>query len=232
MSQTIELAAQAPLTNEFDYRPMPVLAPVSLVFGIFSSIGLLAPFVLTLGMVGAVLAVICLIQIRRADGALGGRLLASLGLGLSVLFFASGVCRHAYAFATEVPDGYRRVNFPREISMKKFVIENGIKELHPDVKPLVDQPIFIKGYMYPEQQQFGLTSFVLLRDNGKCCFGGNPAPEDMILVEMQQNQTVDFLSGLVAIGGVLRANPNPNPNIDDPVYRIEGNHFGRAKTSF
>lgn len=230
MSQTIERAAEAPQTNEFDYRPMPILAPVSLVFGIFSWIGLLTLFGVALPIVGAILAAICLTQIRQADGALGGRLLARLGFGLSVLFFVSSSCLHAYAFATEVPEGYRRVNFPREISMKKFVVENGKNQLHPDVKPLVDQPIYIKGYMYPSQEQFELTSFVLLRDNGKCCFGGDPAPQDMIFVEMQQDQVVDFLSGLVAISGVLRA--NPNPNFGDPVYRIEGNHFGRAKTSF
>ena len=160
MSQTIQRAVPTAPQNEFDYRPVPVLAPVSLVIGICSSIGLLTLFALPMALIGATLAAICLIQIRRSDGALGGGLLAAAGFALSVLFFVSGSCLFAYNFSTEVPEGYRRVNFPREISMKRFIIESGGRQgLHPDVKPLVDRAIRLREPINNHLRQ-GITDHV------------------------------------------------------------------------
>lgn len=229
MSQTIPQAAPA-RSKEFNYRPVPVLAPVSLVLGICSAIALLTAFGVVIGLFGAILGGLCLLKIRRADGELGGGVLSTLGLTLSGLFLIGGVGLQSYGYATEVPEGYLRVSFPDDISQKQFVVKNGRQTLHPDVEPLVDHKIFLKGYMWNRGKETGLTSFVLLKDNGKCCFGGNPAAWDMILVEMQPGKTVDYRAGLVSVGGVLRADPNAVEGA--AVYRIEGTHFERARTSF
>jgi hypothetical protein len=84
--------------------------------------------------------------------------------------------------------------------------------------------------MWNRGKENGLTSFVLLKDNGKCCFGGDPAKWDMILVIMEPGETVDYIPGLVSVGGTLRA--NPNAGLAAAVYTIEGTHFERARTSF
>ena len=231
MSQTISHTVSAASQHEeFDYRPVPVLAPVSLVLGLCSAIALFAAFGVIIAFIGAVLGGICLLKIRRANGTLGGGLLSMSGLVLSSIFFVSGIGVHSYSYATELPEGYIRVNFPNDISRKQFVIENGRRQIHPDVKPLVDQKIFLKGYMWNRGKENGLTAFVLLKDNGKCCFGGDPAAWDMILVMMEPGETVDYILGLVSVGGTLRA--NPNAGFGAAVYTIEAPHFERARTSF
>ena len=54
------------------------------------------------------------------------------------------------------------------------------------MKALDGQRIFIKGYMYPTKELEGLNSFLLVKDTGQCCFGGNPAITDMIMVTMER----------------------------------------------
>ena len=49
--------------------------------------------------------------------------------------------------------------------------------------------------MYPTKELQGLKTFLLVKDNAQCCFGGNPAMRDMILVNMVGNKTVNFHQG-------------------------------------
>jgi hypothetical protein len=152
---------------------------------------------------------------------------------LSVGFFASGTAVHAYNYATEVPEGYRRVNFTHDISKKGFPVGmDGAATIHPDVQQLDGQPIFLKGFMYPEQQTEGLAQFVLVKDNQQCCFGGQPNPADMILIEMEPGKTVDYYPSLVSVAGTFHAQAPGKAAGLTTVYRIEGTHFSRAKTSF
>lgn len=233
MSQTVE-QFEANYSHggvdEFQYRPMPVLAPVSVVIGICSIMALASMIGIGIALVGVVLGAIGVWQIRRAAGELGGKAIATAGLCLSALFLVSGSTLHAYNFATEVPEGHIRVNFPDDISKKEFVVADGKRQIHPDVSPFVDQDIYIKGYMWNNRMESGLTSFVMLKDNGKCCFGGDPAPFDMMVVRMQNDQTADYMSGLIAVAGQLRANPDAAP--DEPVYVLEATMVERAKTAF
>ena len=52
-------------------------------------------------------------------------------------------------------------------------------------KELDGKKVFIKGYMYPSSQMTGIREFVLCRDNGTCCFGGQPRLTDMIRVKLK-----------------------------------------------
>lgn len=218
------------MTNEFNYRPVPILAPVSLVLGLCAAMALLTAFGLVIAFIGAVLGVIAFLRIRKAEGDLGGLWLAAIGLCLSSIFLVTGTGLQSYSYATELPEGYTRVNFPYGISRKEFVYENGRRQLHPDVQPLVDQNIFIKGWMWNRGKETDLTAFVLLKDNGKCCMGGDPKPFDMILITLPPDEKVDYLSGLISVGGKLKA--NPNAPYGAPVYAIEATHVEKARTSF
>lgn len=188
-------------SNEFNYRPVPPMAPVSLVFGIFSSIALLSYIGIGIGILGVLVGVICWFRIRRADGELGGKTLAIAGTFLSTIFVVSGLSLHTYAYATEVPEGFTRINFYHDISKKGFVTEDGKKDFHQDVKELEGKNIFVKGFMYPTRDTENLKSFLLVKDSDKCCFGGEPALTDMIIVEMKDGQTVDFHDRMVAVSG-------------------------------
>ncbi|GAB4136550.1 MAG: DUF4190 domain-containing protein [Planctomycetaceae bacterium] len=215
---------------DFDYKPVPVFVPVTVFLGVSSAIALLAEFGLAICLVGIVTGIMALRKIRNSNGEYGGARLAKLGLTACVFFLIAGTTTHIYAYVTEVPEGHYRVNFPKDISEKQFRIVNGQRTLHPDVARYENQKIFIKGYMYNTRKQTGLADFILLKDNGKCCFGGNPKPYDMMHVKMQNGLTVDKLDGLVAVAGVLRCYPSVKDG-EGAVYVIEATQAGRARTA-
>ena len=217
-------------SSEFSYRPVPVLAPVTLFLGVCSLIAFLANVVgAIIGLFGIVSGTVCLLVIRRARGELGGITINKIGLGLSVLCFFAGVALNWHNYATEVPEGFQRVHFPSDISKKGFVIENGMRKLHPDVAKLEGKKVFLKGFMYNTMKTTGLEEFLLLKDNGKCCFGGDPSQTDMIWIEMQ-GKKVDKYDVMVAVAGVLRCNPNAPEGT--AVYMLEASMFEPARTSY
>ena len=216
--------------GEFNYRPVPILAPVTLFFGACSLIAFLANVVgAFIGLFGIVTGVICLLIIRRANGEMGGKTISKIGLGLSVLCFSAGFLLHWHNYSTEVPEGFQRVHFPSEISKKGFVFENGIRKLHPDVAKLEGKKVFLKGFMYNTMETTGLDKFLMLKDNGKCCFGGDPKPTDMIWIEMQGIK-VDKHDVMIAVAGVLRCNPNAPEG--SSVYMLEASMLEPARTSY
>jgi len=215
---------------DYDYRPVPTLVPVALFCGLASLTSFIFLSAIVIGVAGQVISLVALRRIRQSDGTLTGTGLALAALGLSIVIPMGGVAFQMYEYHDELPEGYRRVHFPAEISAKEFVIKDGKRELHQDVKPLDGQAIFVKGYMYQTKEAKGLRKFVLLKDNGECCFGGDPKPFDMIAVHMQGLRTVDSVEGLVAVGGVLRANVAAKPGA--AVYVLEGNFFSKARTAF
>jgi hypothetical protein len=213
--------------KDFDYKPVPAYAPVAGIIGIISATALYAEIMVLMALAGLFVGGFALCRIRNANGTLGGKTWARVGLISSAFFFVTGVATHAYAYATEVPEGHIRVNFSRDISAKQFVYVNGVRELHADVAPLDGQKVFIKGFMWNTQKQTGLEDFVFLKDNGACCFGGAPKPYDMMIVKMQNGKTVDKIDGLVSVAGTLKCYPQSS----SAVYILEATYVARARTS-
>ncbi|MDP1796312.1 MAG: DUF3299 domain-containing protein, partial [Planctomycetaceae bacterium] len=185
-----------------------------------------------LPLMGAILAFIALRKIRRSNGDYSGGKLALICCVVLMATTVSAAGFHAYNFATELPEGYQRVSFPMEISAKGFMTVEGLSKVHPDVEKFAGQPIFTKGFMYPTKQTTGLTSFLLCKDSGDCCFGGQPKQTDMIFVQMAEGQTADFRAGLVAVAGEFQARPTVDETGLNPVYRIDAKIFGPAKTGY
>lgn len=232
MSQILSGPAQTAQTNEssfdadeFAYRPVPPLAPISLFLGICSIAGFLGVPCLAIGLVGGVLGLFALWQIRRAAGEMGGKLVASVGTGLSIVLLLSASSYHAYAYVTEVPEGYERVSF-NELAKHAPEFAQGKIEIAPEVAALDGKPIYIKGYMYPTRQLTGISEFLLVKDTGQCCFGGSPKPSDMIVVRFQDGMTVNHREQqLVGVAGVFRAGELAQSGQNVAVYTLEGTHF-------
>ena len=223
------LPVSADLTYELDYQPMPLSAPVALFLGIAAFSGLMGLFGLGLAVVGILVSLGSCLQIKSSQGRYSGTKMALTGGVLSGFFLILGTNFMISDYKAELPPGYQRVNFPREIAEKGFVTVDGRRELHPEVKPFVDQRIFLKGYIW-ESQNYENNRFVLLKDDGKCCFGGNPAPNDMIEVRLEEGTPFRYISGLVSVAGVFRA--DPNAPLGAPVYVMEAKHVAKAKTVF
>jgi len=233
VSQTVEALETPPVhfnpADEFAYRPVPPLAPISLFLGICAVSGFLGVPCLAIGVVGTMMGAIALWQIRRSSGEMGGKAVARLGVALSVGLFFAASGYHAYAYVTELPEGYLRVSFP-ELSKYQPIVteEQGQQKVRfpPEVAQLEGQAIYIKGYMYPTRQRFDISEFVLVKDTGQCCFGGQPKMTDMIIVKFENGMTVNHREQvLVGIGGVFRASVPARSEAGAAIYTIEGTHF-------
>ncbi len=62
----------------------------------------------------------------------------------------------------------------------------------PSALALEGKKIFIKGYIYPGREKDGIRQFLLVRDQGDCCFGGNPKITDRIQVTLDDPLTADL----------------------------------------
>jgi hypothetical protein len=218
--------------GQFEYRPVPVLAVVGCVLGVLSAMALLGLTGIVVAFLGLITSGYAIMRIRAARGDLGGQRLALLGLGLSVVFLSSGVAWQRYQYLHEVPDGYVRTSFTEDIARKGFVTVEGQTAVHPDIQTLVDQPLFLKGFMYPTGQMEGLDSFLLVKDSGTCCFGGEPAIEDMIGVVMEPGQTVDYYQGRVSVAGTFELNPRYTGQKLEPIFLMKGQIVTKSRTAF
>jgi hypothetical protein len=219
--------------NDFDYKPVPVLAPVAAVLGVCSLTALWAMPAMGVALIGVVVGAVAVRKIAASDGELGGMMLAAAGLGLSLALFVGGTGLHAYTIATEVPEGFRRVNFAHEISAYEISMDRGQYAVAPPVFELTEEPIFTKGYMFPSMETKNLTAFLLVKDNQLCCFGKQVDPTDMILVELPEGQTFDYTTSMVSVGGNFRVEPARRDDQSNAVvYRMDAKIVERSKTVF
>ncbi len=215
--------------DDFDYVPVSPWGPIALAFGVMALSGFVGMFGLYVALTGTVLGIVAVSQIRAAQGTVKGGMFAWSGLVLSFLSLTLGSTKMAYAYSTECPEGFIRVNFPNDISDKQFLYTPR-RQLHPDVVPLVGQRIFLKGFMWLTQKSEGLTEFILLKDNGECCFGGKAQPYDMMMIKLPEGETTKGYIGMVSVAGVLSVNLNAGE--DDAVYTIDASLVEEARTGF
>ena len=218
--------------DEFSYKPVPPTAVVGLALGLLSFIALFGIIGLGIAVFGIVVSIVSLISIKRSAGELGGKTVAIAAIGLSTFFLITGISYQSFVYANEVPEGYHRLNFASDISAKDFVLKDGVSRVNPDVMSWDKKNVFLKGYMYPTRQTEKLKSFILVKDNGDCCFGGQPDVKDMILVEMQDDKSADFYAGLVSVSGEFQAEAPTKAGELRPVYQLKGTHFEQARTAY
>lgn len=171
--------------GEFDYVPFSPWAPVALVLGLLSLTGFMGFFGLYVAGFSIFVGFAALAKIRGGAGTVKGKGMAVAGLLLSAVSLGGGSVKMAHAYNTEVPEGFRRVHFPREIADHQFVYINGRRKISPAVTELVGKPVYLKGFMWATQATDGIPRFILLKDNGECCFGGKPKSHDFITVTLK-----------------------------------------------
>lgn len=216
----------SPADNEFNYRPVTPLAPIALFFGLCSAAGFLAWEALAVAAMGLLIGAVAVWRIRGSRGELGGGMLAKIGLVLSAISLIGGSTWLTYQYVAELPEGHQRVSF-NWFSRQPPTVVNGHMQLDEDILALDGKDVFIKGYMYPGRLTQGIDKFVLVKDSGTCCFGGQPKIEDMILVELQDDLKVDLRAQTtpIGIGGKLRL--DNRVRVADgltPIYTLEGHH--------
>jgi hypothetical protein len=209
MHMSVDVASPRPVASVEPgyetYRAMSSAAVAALVLGVLSPVAFFDVTFALVPLCGILIAARALWSIRRQPDELTGRGVAIAGLVCSAAFFTTSVGMAAFEYATEVPDGYGRVTF-EDLRPADGASEHVVPDA---VKALDGQRVFIKGYMRPGAQDKNIENFLLVRDNGACCFGNSlPAAWDMIEVKLKEPLLVDYHTGQFKMAGTFRIDPN------------------------
>ena len=205
------------------YRTVSLSAIATLVLGIVSVTGLLIPMLLFLSIIGTLLGVYSVWTLRKRQDEFTGIGLAKTGLSLCLLIGIGGISWNIYEFATEVPEGFERISF---YDLKS---ESDDPKAGPPASAMQfdGKPVFVKGYVYPDQD-FGKTKrFVLIPDLKTCCFGGQPDLTDMVEVTLQDPLRVEYSLRLRKLAGTLKVTRNMKriKNLDGVFYQLDASHL-------
>lgn len=191
-------------TVDFPYRAISRTAVISLLTIPFAMLGLIQSFapMLVFAPIGIVCGIISLRTIRSWPEEYGGRPLALVGLVVNIMLLVFGSAWHSYVYATEVPDGYKRVSF------YEFQQADSLPDV-PTTKAMEvnGENVFLKGYIHPSSGSGMLRKFILVPDLGTCCFGGQPKSTDMIEVTLAKGQTVRGGLTKLKLAGKFTVNP-------------------------
>lgn len=204
-------------------RTLASSATLSIVLALAGFVTFLDTMYLFLPIVTVLVAIAAISKIRKYPDEIYGTGIAKSAIGIAVVAFFGSIAWHTYVYATEVPDGYTRVEF-RELQKD---------DRHPDaqynnVKRIIGQKVFIKGYILDNGQKDGITEFIMCRDKGDCCFGGNPKIEERISVVLNKHDPgISYNSNLHKLTGTFRFEPGYAPDgkrevmfhLDDGIIR-------------
>jgi hypothetical protein len=204
------------------YRALSKSAVFCLVVGLLSFTALMAPVLLVLPALGLLLGMVALGQLRRYPAELSGRPAALIGLALSVVLLIGGSVLHAVAYATEVPEGFQRISF----ADLQPVREAPQLPVSPKALELNGQKVFIKGYLYPDGQQYNIKRFILIPDLGTCCFGGQPKLTDMVEVTLRDPLRTVFELRKRRLAGTLMVDTRLKPvsGLNGVYYRMDAEY--------
>ncbi len=220
------------IDNEFHYRPVSSLAVCSLVLGLLSLVGIFLWIMLPVALLTVVLGGIAILSIRRWQGEYTGTGVAITGIFFGIVTLVAGTMVQVHAFKNEVPPGYTRVSFIKDISAKAFVTDRHGTQVNPEVAALAGKKVFFKGFVYPTDQHVGLTSFLLLKDSKECCFGGKPDLKDKVGCIMRKGLTTNYLAGRVSVAGTFQINPKFSGSEEESLYLLECEIVGPSKSDF
>lgn len=228
--------------EEFEsYRAMSGVAVASLVAGILSLLAFVSWVFGLIAVLGIMLSLRARRQIRQNPRDLTGMPLANAGLAMSVVFLVGGWSLLAVTYATEVPDGYNRISY-EDLQPGPTDTTGGddpsVSLIPKSARSLDGHKVFIKGYMFPgTPQSEGIKTFVLVRDNGACCFGpSGPKLTDMILVTLKGENTASYETHVRKLAGTFKVQPQEftpkdikqsvgQNNVSGVLYQLEAEYL-------
>ena len=195
---------------EEDYRALSVAAVTSVALGFLSACALLTIYLAIIPLAGILVGVYAMLQIKSRPKELTGRGIAMAGITLSFLLLILSGSVAAYIYATEVPQGHTRI-FYSQLQPEEGKVD---QKVPPLAETLDGEKVFIKGYVFPGKQRQGIKTFLLVRDKGDCCFGGNPKLTDRIEVTLADPERLTFDPYLHKVAGTFRLVKDPGVAVD------------------
>lgn len=202
------------------YRRTSPFTIACLIFGIIALVGLATvqdvgflPYLTVPGM-GILLGLRGLQCVKRYDET--GKTPAMIGMALCAVCMAGAWPLQKWLDANETPPGYKRIDYAQ------LQAEEGKGPVPDSAKALDGQRVFIKGFVYPGRQKSGIKEFVLCRDNGTCCFGGQPKLNDMIQVTLKEPLTLEYDTTMRQLAGTFRVSNKPaSEGLGQVLYELE-----------
>ncbi len=202
---SVELDRPDSSTESYEqYRALSTAAVASLIVGLLSSLAIFDWSLVAIPLIGVMASAFALWKVKKHSDELSGLALARAGLWLSLVFLVVGPARLAYVYATEVPPGYERLSYA-ELQPDP---EQPGQQVPPTALEMEGRRIFIKGFIYPGRDKDGIRQFLLVRDQGDCCFGGNPKITDRIEVTLVDPLRLTFTPRLHKVGGTFHVEPS------------------------
>lgn len=149
---------------------------------------------------------------------------------LAVLVVFGWGVRKGYIYATEVPAGYQRLDFQRDIASEIHVDAAQRVEIDQALLELEGKPIFLKGYMYPTEKTDGNTEFFISWDIFYSCFRPRPTAADYINVKLAAHEAVPFQLGPLSVWGTLHVDRTPRG--DREIISLVDAHCEPAGSAF
>lgn len=130
-----------------------------------------------------------------------------------------------------VAEDYQKIRFEE---LSNFLCDPDNPDLDPKdrtceipekVKALDKSKIAIQGFMIPLEgdDQGRIKTFVLVKDQMSCCFGGNPRLNAWIFVKMKDKKYADYIDFLpVTVSGQLEVGMSQLKGQVSCLYRMEG----------
>jgi hypothetical protein len=199
-----QVAASAPAAADPEaYRALSGVAVAAAALAAFSPLAFVDWWLAVVPLIGIVLGSVALRDIARRPAVLTGRLLAIAAMAACSLMLVGGLVYQSVVYATELPPGFARLNYA-----ELQPADGDPPDAVPDAARALDgHDVLLKGYMYPGKQQRDIVQFLLVRDQGDCCFGGNPKITDRVLVQLADPAGVEFSPRLRKIAGRFRVRP-------------------------
>ncbi|MFM8635453.1 MAG: hypothetical protein ACKOEX_11700 [Planctomycetia bacterium] len=200
------------------YRAISGVSVAAAALALMSPLAFLDWWLAVVPLVGAVLGGVALRDIARRPTELTGRGLSRGAMVVSAVMLVCGLGYRSYVYAMELPPGFERLNY----AMLQPMPGDPPTAVPESATSMNGHNVLLKGYMYPGKQQQGITQFLLVRDQGDCCFGGNPKITDRVLVTLTDAKGIDFSARLRKIAGRFVVRPTGTTVLDGGVlYHLE-----------
>lgn len=160
-------------------------------------------WLLAVPILGIIFGLVAWRDILRRPEALTGVRLAIGATVVAAVCLVGGAGFLSWVYAAELPEGFERIHYgllqPPEGAAAAFVPESA--------RAIDGHDVLLKGYMYPGKQQHGIRQFLLVRDQGDCCFGGNPKITDRVLVHLEDDKGIAYTPRQKKIAGRFVVRP-------------------------
>jgi hypothetical protein len=201
------------------YRSLSGAAIAAVSVAVLSPLAFVSWSLVAVPVMGIILSIVGLRDVSQRHEAVTGRGLAIGALGGSSVVLVAAIAFQSLMYANELPEGFARIHYgllqPLPGDPPTAIPESALE--------LNGKDVLLKGYMYPGSQlQKNVSQFVLCRDQGDCCFGGNPKLTDRVLVRLADGHTVAYSQRLMKIAGRFRVEPAGAPELGGGViYHID-----------